>query len=277
MSHDENTQAGEPPANKSGVSFCSSTCSTMLPLWGEKSAKKHSWALQAAKMMAPEHPSIWTLLRSTDAEILKITEQGLLGDWIVVPSVFPYQHGMMSVWGSCAPRTSPNVWPGLAYMVQTSGWLGPLQEGGDDPMVILLHMEPSPLSWASGGGVSQVTMRTPLNWLIRVKKVMLPVLGVGLRLRQHQSPSPQCPSWHQSPSSSLSHDPVLLMSGSVTPLKISIYNWDSAQILKQGAKQGDAPCTLLKRKQWRKKQVRFWYEWGVGWLILHCLLAWPSS
>ena len=40
---------------------------------------------------APEHPSVWTLLGSPDAEILKVAEQVYWGEDMVAPSVFPHQ------------------------------------------------------------------------------------------------------------------------------------------------------------------------------------------
>ena len=39
------------------------------------------------EVMAPEHPSVRTLLGSTDAEILKIIEQVYQGECLVAPRV----------------------------------------------------------------------------------------------------------------------------------------------------------------------------------------------
>ena len=46
---------------------------------------------ERAKAMTPKHPSICTLLGSTDVEMLKIAEQAYWGECIVVPSVLPHQ------------------------------------------------------------------------------------------------------------------------------------------------------------------------------------------
>ena len=43
-------------------------------MW-RKEHQRHSQALQATKVLAPEHPSMRTLLGSPDAEILKVAEQ----------------------------------------------------------------------------------------------------------------------------------------------------------------------------------------------------------
>ena len=56
-----------------------------------KEWQRHSQALQVAKVMAPEHPPICTLLGSMDAELLKIAKQVYLGECIVVFSVLPHQ------------------------------------------------------------------------------------------------------------------------------------------------------------------------------------------
>ena len=55
-----------------------------------KRHQRHSQAPQAemAKVTAPDHPSIWTLIGSTDVEILKIAEQVYWG-CVVSPSVLP--------------------------------------------------------------------------------------------------------------------------------------------------------------------------------------------
>ena len=41
--------------------------------------------------LAPEHPSMWTLLGSPDKEILEVVEQVYRGELAVVPCVLPHQ------------------------------------------------------------------------------------------------------------------------------------------------------------------------------------------
>ena len=50
--------------------------------------------------LAPEHPSMWTLLGSPDEEILKVAEQVYRGQLAVVPSVLPTKN-RTGAWGSC--------------------------------------------------------------------------------------------------------------------------------------------------------------------------------
>ena len=45
--------------------------------------------VKTAKMMVPEHPSFWTLLGSTNAEVLEVTEQVYQGEYVMAPSVLP--------------------------------------------------------------------------------------------------------------------------------------------------------------------------------------------
>ena len=40
---------------------------------------------------APEHPSMWTLLGSPDAAILKIAENVYRGEWTLAPSILPHR------------------------------------------------------------------------------------------------------------------------------------------------------------------------------------------
>ena len=56
-----------------------------------KECQRHSQALQAetAKVTSPEHPSVRTLLGSTDAKILKITKHVYQGECVVAPNMLP--------------------------------------------------------------------------------------------------------------------------------------------------------------------------------------------
>ena len=81
------------------------------------------------------------------------------------------------------------------------------------------------------------------------------------RSRWHQSPSSQCPSWHQSPSPS-PHNPILLMSSSAAPSKISAYNWDPSN---PGAKCNKIMPPYHQRETMKEEAGQVWCGWGVGW------------
>ena len=54
-----------------------------------KEHQRYSHALQAAKVMASEHPSVRTLLGSLDADILKVAEHIYREECAVVPGMLP--------------------------------------------------------------------------------------------------------------------------------------------------------------------------------------------
>ena len=104
-----------------------------------KECQRCSQTLQAemAEVMAPEHPSVWTLLGSMDAEILKIAKQVYQGECAVGnQAVLPHQ------WHEeCIRKLHQELAPCMARAAyrMNLGQLGPLQEAGDVPMTILPH------------------------------------------------------------------------------------------------------------------------------------------
>ena len=161
----------------------------------------------------------------------------------------------MNAWGSCTKKL-PSVWPELAYRIDLD-WLGPQQELGDTPIAILPH-GPVPPQLGLGGRVSQASKRRQSGRTFRVEKWCSHSRGRD-RLRQHQSPSSQCPSQYQSPSPS---PPIpscqwaaQLLHGR-SPPKTEI-----PQVQEQGTVRWH-PHTYWGETKEETSQV--WCGWGVG-------------
>ena len=68
-----------------------------------------SWGSQLEMAeLAPEHPSVQTLLGTPDEEILKVAEQVYRREHAVVPSVLPCRQ----LWHLCSEQIFPVSWPG---------------------------------------------------------------------------------------------------------------------------------------------------------------------
>ena len=100
-----------------------------------KEHQRHSQALQASKVAAPEHLFVWTLLGSMDSEILKVAEQVYRGACNYIQHTPPQTTRQMHE--GPVPRTHQAY--GLAGLQGKPSWIGPLQEAGDAPTAVLLH------------------------------------------------------------------------------------------------------------------------------------------
>ena len=69
-----------------------------------------------AKLVAPEHPSIQTLLGSMDAEMLNIAKQVHRRESTVALIVLPTDSWKSASENSA--RNLPIIWPGLTYKVK---------------------------------------------------------------------------------------------------------------------------------------------------------------
>ena len=125
---------------------------------------------ETAKVMAPEHLSIRTLLGSTNAKILKVTEQVHWGEYMLAPSVLPHRWQEECIAELCfelacqMARAGLQSGPGLARPTSQRRC-----SHGHSPS---WAQSSSAGSW--GGRVCQRSKRRPFNRAIGIKKVMLP-------------------------------------------------------------------------------------------------------
>ena len=146
---------------------------------------------------APEHPSMWTLLGSPDAEILKVAEQVYRGEHAVVPSVLPCiqqdkcMRELHQELARCMARAGLQCETRMARLS--------LRDQS--------HSCSCSISWACSPSAGPRGQKQPIDWKTMPLQDNLswegiPILGAGNRSRWHWSPSPQYPSRHQSPSPS---------------------------------------------------------------------------
>ena len=170
MNWEENTQAKLLPNTRNGVSSCWRACCIMQPPWGGKSVKSalEPCKLRGFEVMAPA-TLCQTILGSTDAEILKITEQVYQGECVVAPSVLP-------CWWQ--EECIKELYQELAQHMARAGlqsWPRPARPTSPGRRCSHGHSTSwswSPLARPWGGVVSQTSKRRPLDRAIWVKKAM---------------------------------------------------------------------------------------------------------
>ena len=198
---------------------------------------------------ASEDPSMQTLLGFHDAEILKVAEK-VYRESVQLNPVYSPTDNMMSAWESCA-KILPGTWPGPAYRARL-GQLDPLQEAKDIPTAVPSQRFVPPQQ-ALGG------QRWPSTPEGKSESGRCSHSRVRDKVRQHWSPSPQCPSRHQSPSPVL-HDPILLMSSSATLWKTKTCKQDS---MNPGAVHGE-----MTPQHWlRNWRIRLGLMWKGTWVM----------
>ena len=124
-----------------------------------------------AKVKAPEHPSIQTLLGSMDAKILKIAKQVCRGECIVVPSVLPIWWHDECMRELCQELTKCMARAGLQGKPRP---VRPTTRRRRCSMTIL-PQGPIPLQLGLGGRVGQVIARRPLGRASGDKKATVPL------------------------------------------------------------------------------------------------------
>ena len=118
-----------------------------------KEHQRHSWGSEPyMEESAPEHPSVWILLGSPDAEILKLVEQAYSGEFAVVPVYSPANNRIGCMRELC--------WELARHMATASlqsevGLAGPLQEAKDVPTVAPISQTCSPSAWPWGMEVTK--------------------------------------------------------------------------------------------------------------------------
>ena len=208
--------------------------------------------LETAKL-APEHPSMWTLLGSPNEEILEVVEQVYRGELSVVPSVLPCQWQDWCMGELCQELARHMARAGLQSKV---GLARTAARGQKCFHSCFISQVCSPSSKCQGTEVAKwLKEDTPVG--LSEARRHSPSRG-RYRSRQCQSPSPQCPSRCQSSSPS-------------PPQSCPTTEWFNCSM--KGLNLYTRPHQSRSRVQWSdaptltekpKKQVRFEEERGPG-------------
>ena len=216
---------------------------------------KAPWA-ETAKVMAPEHPSIWTLLGSTDVEILKIAEQIYWEECVVALSVLHHLwqeeciKELCKDLAQCMARAGLQGGPGLARQ---------LLKVGDAPTAVPPHK--LSLSWALGWQ-RQPNIQEKTFWQGNSDQegdVPIPGVGTGWNGAGVPHPNIQAGTSHpvQAP-----HYHILLMSGSATPWGISTctHDYKNPRAVHREVMLPHIPkgIFLLHRNLWRSAYWKIW-------------------
>ena len=133
-----------------------------------KEHQRHPQAPQAkmAEVTAPEHPTIRTLLGSTDAEISRVDEKVYWGEYVIAPSVLPFQQQE-----ECIRELHLEL---AQHMARAGLQSRPRSARPTSQSRGCSHSQAS-FSGASGGRGSQTSQRRPFYRAIKIMEVMFPL------------------------------------------------------------------------------------------------------